>query len=440
MKFKLQFPLKSFLLFTVLGFVLNSVPFASAADLSPNQRASIDWEQKFNKMGKNRTQFVKLEHFEIPLENLEKEIAISRIPSPIYSDLIFKKSMDGIEKEYVRWIINPEDTKYALEVEAYLKSKSLDSTRYKYFDAFQTASRSWYCIGPQSNMMFSMKVSTNNTGGGWKNKGQSYRDAVDIRGISDFVIKAISENPPQNFKFLDEPAAFGIKELDQGMVVRLLGDISTPHSTFRYLPAFSAFHEEEGKRIALKNGADPTAVNGISEYWNQHLNIPLARALAELFVMTGITLESPHGQNFLIELDANEVPTGKIILKDLGDAILSRLHFEATGNQKILETFSNRKNIFPKKTPVLFGLLHGNVPPPWIGQKDVNLYAQNFFLEFQKTVQHMTKIPMEDIMGNSKIYSNINLYDVSYIKMDSPGFSKFLEKLKAMSLYNRNKF
>ena len=118
---------------------------------------------------------------------------------------------------------------------------------------------------------------------------------------------------PDNFIYLDEPAVFGIKALDQGMIIRMLGEL--PSRGKHYIPGFSVLHEEEGKHIAKLNGSDDPA-----EFWKEHYIKPLGRGIAELFAMTGLAYDSPHSQNFLVELDNNFKPTGKIVFRDLGDS------------------------------------------------------------------------------------------------------------------------
>jgi hypothetical protein len=78
-----------------------------------------------------------------------------------------------------------------------------------------------------------------------------------------------------------------------------------------YLPGFSALHEDLGKQIALKAGYSDPAL-----HWKRYLVEAAARAQAEFTAMTGLVLDSPHGQNLLVELDKDFKPTGRIAIRD----------------------------------------------------------------------------------------------------------------------------
>jgi hypothetical protein len=418
--------LKGFLLTLSLLIAIRS--YARLEDnpnLSMGEKVSIHMEQTKNAVAPNRTLEIQMEHFEIPIEAVTVNMDERRISRDILNDLIFTKKVNGQDKTFVRWIINPEDTKYSFEVERYLKSKNLDATRYRYFTAYQQASRSWYCIGTSCKVM-SLKVSTDKTGGNWVDKKQPIGDTNEVRVISDYVMAAIKKHKPKNFVFMDEPLAFTLPEIDQGMLLRLPGDLVHGHGGRRYVPAFSALHEEEGRRIAIKNGAAPEQV---ADFWNTHLNKPLARALAELFVMTGQTLDSPHGQNFMVELDKNEKPTGRVILKDLGDSYLLKEYFEAVGRTDITNSFY-QENVLSRYVPVAIGLLHGNSAPSWLSLSTYGAWGQDFFKEFNLTVSQLTNIPVEQLIKDVRINTTTFGYHQGHLAI-SVGLRKFLDELKA---------
>lgn len=183
-------------------------------------------------------------------------------------------------------------------------------------------------------------MSTDHTGGKWINKKQTWFDAKKIRGINQWVNEVTSKIKIKSFKIMDEPLAFGIKEIDQGMILRSLNDL--PKDGHFYLPGFSLFHESEGARIAELNGA-----KDVASFWDQHYNQPLARAMAELFAYTGVWYDSPHSQNFLVELDNQMRSTGKIIFRDLGDTFLLKDFIENTDHADLLQP--GKKNLFKRE-------------------------------------------------------------------------------------------
>jgi hypothetical protein len=74
---------------------LISLGLASQAQVAPelaaNQESTVDYEQEFNAAAPNRTKVIPIEHFEIPLEIVETNLALERIPDSIQSELIFSK-------------------------------------------------------------------------------------------------------------------------------------------------------------------------------------------------------------------------------------------------------------------------------------------------------------------------------------------------------------
>ncbi len=61
-------------------------------------------------------------------------------------------------------------------------------------------------------------------------------------------------------------------------------------------------------------------------FWRDNYAATLGRAKALLLLRYGLQLATPNGQNFLIELRGDLTPTGRLVLRDLGDA---SLHTEA---------------------------------------------------------------------------------------------------------------
>lgn len=338
---------------------------------------------------------IPLQHYEIPLSLVESNVALRANPLFVNS-LIFEK--DG--QKYLRWIINPEDTKWHTEVEAFLIKNGITPDKKSYFEGYQTASRSYIVVDPKTGAEFSYKGSTDHTGGKWRDKKQTWDDAQQIRLMTDFVHSLLQNQPPlENIILLDEPIAFGIKDLDQGMVIRSYEDVSFKGKY--YVPGFSIMHEKLGKELALKNGSkDPAA------YWNEHYNKPLARALAEFFALTGMAYDSPHSQNFLVELTADYKPTGRIVLRDFGDTYLSTEFFEAFKRTDILSKWE-QGNVKKKSIFIGVGILHGNLAPSWIStvsndesKASYDQWGRDFFAEFNKEFKRQTGRKLTALLQN----------------------------------------
>lgn len=361
-----------------------------ATAITKEMQETVTFETKANAAAARSDEKIMLEHYEIPLEFVEKDIA-ARAPQKFVDSLIFER--DG--KKYLRWVINPEDSKWHLRIARLLDKYGLSTRRHTYFEGYQTASRSYIAVDPHNGAEFSVKVSTNKTGGAWRDKKQTWADAQQIRKITDFVDERVkSQVALQNIILLDEPMAFGLRALDQGMVIRSYEPIS--NSGNHYVPGFSIMHEKTGRSLALKNHAlEPAA------YWNKHYNQPLARAIAEFAALSGMTYDSPHSQNFLVELSPDYKPTGKIVLRDFGDTYLSKNYFEVAGRPDILKIWEPT-NVKDKYLPVSVGILHGNKTPAWMdlendfkGNKSYDQWGRDFFVTFHEEFAKQTGLRMQ---------------------------------------------
>lgn len=409
----------------LLGFI-----FSAFADTQPTTPQLDDLPDLFkilqvhevsvNALSVRSTEPVALEHYEIPLRAVETDIS-SRLSENIKSSLIFEKNGE----KYVRWIINPEDTKWHLEVAEHLRSKNIPVVKGQYFTGYQTASRSYLVIDPKTKATFSLKVSTNHTGGQWTDKKQEWEDAKQIRTAYDYVFDAIKKHGQLKHAIvIDEPAAFGLPAIDQAMVVRTYDVLERGNSIL--IPGFSVLHGLYGERFAARhNSNDPAA------FWNEHYNKPLARAMAELYAITGMQYDSPHSQNFLVELDFNGKPTGRIAFRDFGDAFVNPEALEAHGRPDLAEKW-DKDNIKPKVLDVGVGLLHGNYWPKWIPQEIYQAYAHDFFKVFESEFKRITGSDIGKNVTDISINST-GTYYTKYYPTDSVEGQRYLNWLRRHS-------
>ena len=421
---KFQTHLFYLLVFFLLNFScaqLETQRSPSSENVPVTVQQLVDWETQANAVATRSNEIFELNHYEIPLSLLEQDFAAD-LPQEIKNALLFKK--DGVD--YVRWVINPEDTKWHLEVRDFLLQNGVDAEPKSHLKGFLTASRSMIAFDPTSGASFSVKVSTNVTGGHWTDKKQTWDDAKQIRVISDWISEIKELMSHQTMVIQNEPLGLGIASLDQGLIVRSLNDV--PEGEKYYLPGFSALHTEEGLRIAQLNGAD-----NVVEFWNKNYNQPLARALAEFSAYTGVYYDSPHSQNFLIELDSQYRPTGKIVLRDFGDAYLHREFIKNTDYAHLLDIWE-QKNILSKRFQVSVGLLHGNSPPDWLTPNDYNRWAKDFFNIYESKFSEITAISLNQLKQNT-LYQSANefsYYSKSY-PTTSTHWKRFIEYANCLS-------
>ncbi len=399
----------------LVGEFRESAIRSEIAALTPQEKALVYWETQKNGASIRSVQSFEIEHFEIPLELVTEDFA-TRIAPELRNSLIFEK--DG--RKHVRWLINPEDTKHYKKLEKYLASKGADTKHYKRFIARQTASRSYVMFDPlaQEHIVFSAKVSTNKTGGNWTDKVQPFEDAYEARRATDFIQTQQAQRKFTNIVAMDEPAMLGIQDADQAMLVRVLGEL--PDGDVTYLPGFSAMHEDLGVRIAKANGYDDPSV-----FWNEHYNKPLGRALAELAARTGLTYDSPHSQNFLIEMVGIN-PTGRIVLRDFGDTYAMAEFFEATGNTSFLKRWDNG-NIMRKSLEASIGILHGNKMPSWMSNASYKDWGVDFYHAFEAEFAVQTGVP-QSLLNETAMTRNGYYFSKSY-STKHPRWKAFFERL-----------
>ena len=395
-----------------VSFWILSLISAPSHALSKEVQQLVNWETQANAVAARSPDPIKMDHFEIPLDVVEKDFAKDLDPA-IKDTLVFQKN----GKSYVRWVINPEDTKWHLEVKKFLEEQNLDSKTYQYFTGYKTASRSMIVEDPSKKVSFSVKVSTNVTGGHWMDKKQYVGDSEEIRMASD-MIQNISEKV--NFKHLliqDEPLQMGLKQIDQALIVRNI-NISKKEKRF-YLPGFSAVHDKVGREIALLNGE----VNP-EKFWNENYNKPLGRALAEFEVYFGMSYDSPHSQNFLIELDDKMKPTGKIILRDFGDAYVGEEKLNSLGLPHFTKKWEKNNVLSGREIQATVGIMHGNSNPSWLSPEQYSQWGNDYYKEYDKVFSELTGIPEVELRKFKAMPSG--LYFRRSIKLSENLWTKYL--------------
>ena len=367
-------------------FNIDSKKVSEADKVQGNEcvRQLAKWEAEANGVSKRQSTLLKFKNFEIPAELIESDVS-ETTPKDIQKAFFIEK--DG--KKFVRWLVQPEDTKWYKEVEEFIQKKTGKSpTAYEHFNGYLTASRSVIVVDPDTGYSFSLKASTNQTAGAWKDKKQDWKDGKDIRAVSDYVARLEKNLKLKNAVILQEPMAFGIADVDQSNVIRLLGEVATCDKF--YLPGFSALHEQVGKELAGREYP--------VEFWNENYVKPLGRALAEFAGIWGLSFDSPNSQNFLIELDKSKRPTGRVILRDLGDVYVLKEQADLFNAQNVATRLSAADNLKVGTLKISVGLLHGNVPPSWVNPEQYkNTWGVSFFDAFERDYTTLTGFDVSKI-------------------------------------------
>ena len=147
----------------------------------------------------------------------------------------------------------------------------------------------------------------------------------------------------------------------------------------------------------------------------------MAKSAAEVVARTGIWYDSPHGQNFLVELTKDLKPTGRIVLRDLGDIYINKQVMEALGEKDVLTKFATKESI-KTSLSVHFGPLHGNIAPSWINSAVYKSYAKNFYEVFKNEYYRRTGVELKSFNEG---------HGFSYFGLSIDTNSKSFEKYKA---------
>lgn len=294
---------------------------------------------------------IKLPHVEFPVKWLSLNFADSLDPK-IKNSLIFKNELG---ENIVRWILAPTEleigpmgssnNKYNDEIINFIRTRGGDTTLHHYFVGYPTASSTYLAEDPNSKMIFFVKSSNARAPIGlWLSKPRQIWEASDARLINDYLVGLQQVKPFKYFTFLQESASLQLPELDRSVIIRDAAGMVPGRKQFRYLPAFSVTDEVVGREIALKNGFDDP-----EKFWSEHLPKILAAATVELSLRTGLHLDSPHGQNYLFEMDENMRLTGRLVFRDLADMYIERSFFRLYKDRYNLKNFTQIKNIKESK-------------------------------------------------------------------------------------------
>lgn len=385
------------------------------AQLTPAMSQWLDWENHANhathKDKRNVSEHFPLFHYEIPVKYLDPESYKLNLAPNIEGVLFFRK--DG--QEYIRWPINPEDTLFAEKIQEWLKIKGLDSTPKQYFHGHLTASRSLIVEAP-GPVFFSAKVSTNHTAG----KFHKHKDVDKEQILESMSSTRLAQNVQENgnIKFevltlLEETGGFLLdmkrdiprKKLasegwEQGLIIRDLGPLVTNHKL--YLPGFSVLNDEVGVQLAALNGSSSPV-----DYWTQNYIIPVARASAELSAHLGLSMTSSHNQQWLVELDPQQRPTGKIVLRDFNDSSIFVPFFQNEADEFDLEfvkLMGMEKKYRRKDLWLQMGLFHGmGKLPSWLDRKGIRKMQKAFFQAFEAQYSRSTGIPLAVLRAKSPL-------------------------------------
>lgn len=364
-----------------------------------------------------------IEHLEIPLSAVQADRARQLDPR-IYESLVFLKN----GTPHVRWVLNPEDTQYAAELEKKLSEKGIIYSRGRYFVGYLTASRSCIVQDPKTAVIFSIKSSTNEAAGFYKDKKETVKAAKTARLVNDYIAENFRESENSALRFVPEPLAFYFEAADQAITVKQYDHFNDPNSNIRLVPRTAVLHEYTGKVLAEANG-----VNDPHRFLSEPVAQALGTAYAERFVNFGLSGDSDHPQNDLIATDPNYRFTGIIYSRDMSDVNLERNIVEARGGHSLIEHFEKMgrsrpgNNLTANEIKIAISMHHGaqrGSGPSWL--KPTNDWQNNFHAFLKSRLESVFKNNIK-LQGTLLTKSQHSSYDVYF---NGPLFLNHLERLR----------
>lgn len=262
------------------------------------------WEQFFN-----TEQFRKpADAVQIEFKNLSpREVIVNETG---HSPLALKDVLISPQGD-VRWFLHPLNTAPSVP---YYKEGTNGSIL-----GYYSASRSMF-VNIQG-MLFSFKLATNRPhphSALQPSKADLHNDVILSLRRSNHVREVESRiGPSETLVVLKEVVSVAARNGGNGFSVR---DLRVLQDGNYYLPAFAIPYF--GREIARFHNTD------FVKFWEQAYAIKLGEAKAQFLLRYGLQMSTPNAQNWLIQLDKNMRPTGKIFVRDIADSSL--VHFVAT--------------------------------------------------------------------------------------------------------------
>lgn len=132
---------------------------------------------------------------------------------------------------------------------------------------------------------------------------------ISMRRSRHIYLTDLILGPSAHLKVLTETLSVADKKSGNGFLVR---DLRPLNDGNYYLPAFSIPYA--GREIANKIGQN------FESLWEEAYGANLGRAKALYLLRYGLQMKTPNAQNWLIQLDPQFRPTGKIYLRDVPDS------------------------------------------------------------------------------------------------------------------------
>lgn len=369
------------------------------------------WEEQANFMGYRNP----IEAVDIPLVS----VPIDELHIKSFGDTPDEIGQLFTNGEFLNYPLHPNNKDPRV---AYRNSAKTGS-----WDGRYTASRTMVIWSKDRKKAYGLKMPTNHPHGNIVQTSKTNLEGELETSIKDTqyvnTISTQMKDPREALTFLNELLTVTVRhDRRSGFILR---DLSPLQDGFYYMPAFAV--PFLGREIADYHDV-PYAT-----FWQKHYTEAMGKILADLFLYYGLTAITPIPQNFVIQLDHNLMPTGKIIVRDLADytyrssivrPLLTTLEF-----QHHITSLPEMPEFEKAMDHVFFGL---DVPESQMTNDELADWKNAFRVALLSRIFEILKEPIPKEIKTTRIEDILN-----YL-LSTPGQYK-LSSLYSKEIFNTNK-
>lgn len=212
-------------------------------------------------------------------------------------------------------------------------------------DAFYSGSRSMFVVIGGRLYQIKLPTSVVNPNFGERGGKWSLKDSLELALARSRHVRSQDKllGPSEVLISITEIASFADKASGNGGLIRDMTPLQDGHY---YLWAYAIPYI--GRQIAEKLGID------FEGLWGKYYAETVGVAKAELMLRYGLQMYNPHAQNWVIQLDSNYMPTGKIVAIDFEDsAFVPDLAMAMGFNAEVQRDFKANERIMSNLDPII---------------------------------------------------------------------------------------
>lgn len=242
------------------------------------------------------------------LPEQELQVAIDQAALPHELEHLFVREVNG-KKEY-RLLIHPESEEF---YKSFLKTYPLATD--EKFLASTTASGRTLLFESTGGKKFFAKISLDVEMGGARRTVPATEVARSV-GTSQYLRDLSDRAPNPRFTNMPEPLGITPRGWERGgMILRVIPEEIMSNEK-KYMPIFSLYKRPKKGKTELEKLAGKMSISP-EQFVEDHLLRPFYEGWVKWKLEGGVSMEA-HAQNFLMELDAKGLPTGRFQHRDLG--------------------------------------------------------------------------------------------------------------------------